>query len=193
MNSSVAIQRAELLPTLDASGSEDASHSPAALTTPGFPSTTHESSVTAGLSAYELDLFGRLRSLDAQALETYFGTEEARRSTQLTLVAEVAADYLNLAADQELLALARDTFRSQNESYQLTVREAALGFASDLAVRQAQTPVETARYDEARYTSLVAQDRDALQLLAGAPLPDALLPPALTDALKAIASNGSLH
>jgi multidrug efflux system outer membrane protein len=186
------IQRSELLPTLSASGSEDASHSPAALTTPGLPSTTHEFSATVGVSAYELDLFGRLRSLNAQALETYFGTEEARRSTQLTLVAEVAGDYLNLAADQELLQLARDTVRSQNESYQLTVREAALGFASDLAVRQAQTPLETARYDEARYSSLVAQDRNALQLLVGSALPDALLPGSLTEALKAIALNGNL-
>jgi multidrug efflux system outer membrane protein len=186
------IQRSELLPAITASGNEDASHSPAALTTPGFPSTTHEFSASIGVSAYEIDLFGRLRSLNAQAFETYLSTEEARRSTQLTLVAEVAADYLNLAADQELLQLARETFRSQNESYQLAVREAALGFASDLAVRQAQTPVETARYDEARYSSSVAQDRNALQLLVGAPLPDALLAPILTDALKAIALDGSL-
>jgi multidrug efflux system outer membrane protein len=186
------IQRSELLPSVNAAGSEDASHSPTALTTPGLPSTTHEFSASIGVSAYEIDLFGRLRSLNAQALETYWGTEEARRSTQLTLVAEVASDYLSLAADRELIALARETFRSQNESYQLTVREAALGFASDLAVRQAQTPVETARYDEARYSSSVAQDRDALQLLVGAPLPDTLLPPSLTEALKAIALNGNL-
>lgn len=186
------IQRSELLPTIDASGSEDASHSPAALTTPGLPATTHELSASVGLSSYELDLFGRLRSLNAQALETYLGTQEARRSAQLSLVAEVAGDYLSLAADQELLALARETFRSQNESYQLTVREAALGFASDLAVRQAQTPVETARYDEARYSSSIAQDRNALQLLVGAPLPDSLLPTSLGEALKAMALNGNL-
>jgi multidrug efflux system outer membrane protein len=86
------IQRSELLPSINASGNEDASHSPAALTTPGLPSTTHEFSASIGVSAYEIDLFGRLRSLKAQALETYLGTEEARRSTQLTLVAEVAAD-----------------------------------------------------------------------------------------------------
>jgi multidrug efflux system outer membrane protein len=186
------IQRSELLPTLDASGNEDASHSPAALTTPGLPSTTHEFSASIGVSAYELDLFGRLRSLNAQAFETYLGTEEARRSTQLTLAAEVAADYLNLAADQELLALAHETFHSQNESYQLIIHEAALGFASDLAVRQAETPVETARYDEARYSGSVAKDRNALQLLLGAPLPDTLLPPSLTEAVKAIALNGNL-
>ncbi len=186
------IQRSQVLPTLNASANENASHTPAELTTPGFPPTTHEFTATVGLSAYELDLFGRLRSLNAQALETYFGTEEARRSTQLSLVAEVAGDYLNLAADQELLALASDTLRSQNESYQLTVREAELGFASDLAVRQAQTPVETARYDEARYSSLVAQDRNALELLVGAALPSELLPRGLTEALKSIALNGSL-
>lgn len=186
------IQRSELLPTLAASGNENASHTPAALTTPGFPSTTHEFSATLGLSAYEVDLFGRLRSLSSQALETYLGTEEARRSTQLSLVAEVANSYLNLAADQDSLAFARDTFRSQHASYELTVREAALGFASELTVRQAQTPVETARSDEARYSSLVAQDRNALELLVGASIPDTLLPKGLTEALKAIALQGDL-
>jgi multidrug efflux system outer membrane protein len=186
------IQRSELLPVLDASANENASHTPAELTTPGLPRTTHELSATVGLSSYEIDLFGRIRSLNAQALETYLGTEEARRSAELSLVAEVAGDYLNLAADQESLALAQETFRSQNESYQLTVREAALGFASELTVRQAQTPVETARYDAARYAGLVAQDRNALELLVGAPLPDALLPRGLTEALEAIALNGNL-
>ena len=125
-------------------------------------------------------------------METYFGTEEARRSTQLSLVAEVATDYLNLAADQESLALARETFRSQNTSYELTVREAALGFASDLTVRQAQTPVETARSDEARYSSLVAQDRNALELLVGTAISESLLPNGLTEALEAVALKGQL-
>jgi multidrug efflux system outer membrane protein len=186
------IQRAELLPNVSASGSETASRTPVDLTYPGFPRTTHEFSASAGISAYEVDLFGRLRSLNAEALETYFATEEARRSTQLSLVAEVANDYLTLAADQDRLTLARETLRNQSESYQLTVREAALGFASDLAVRQAQTPVETARYDEARYTSLVAQDRNSLQLLVGAPIPDELMPDGLAHALSAIALNGNL-
>jgi multidrug efflux system outer membrane protein len=90
------------------------------------------------------------------------------------------------------LTLARETLRNQSESYELTVREASLGFASDLAVRQAQTPVETARYDEARYTSLVAQDRNSLQLLVGASIPDELMPDGLAHALSAIALNGNL-
>ncbi len=186
------IQRASLLPAVNASANETASHTPAALTTPGFPSTIHEFSATLGLSSYEIDLFGRLRSLSAQALETYFATEQARRSTRLSLVAEVATDYLNLAADQESLTLARDTLRSQSESYELTRREATLGFASDLAVRQAQTPVETARVDVARYTGLVAQGRNALELLVGASISDDLWPRGLHSALDALALDGNL-
>lgn len=186
------IQRADLLPTLQGSGNESVAHTPRELTTPGFPSTTHEFSATVGLNAYEIDLFGRIRSLSAQALESFYATEAAQRSTQLTVVAEVASSYLNLAADQEQLALAQETLRSQTESYDLTARQATLGFASDLAVRQAQTPVETARYDEARYTSQIAQDRNALELLIGQGIPVALLPGNLRETLQGLALKGQL-
>lgn len=186
------IQRSQLLPTVNAFANETASHTPVELTTPGFPATTHQFSASVGLSSYELDIFGRLRSLNAQALETYLATEEAQRTTHLSLVAEVASDYLQLAADLDSLALARETFRSQNESYQVTLREAALGFASELTVRQAQTPMETARYDEARYLSQIAQDRNALQLVVGTAVPDALVPQGLGEVLKMIGSNGEL-
>ena len=186
------IQRAQILPAFNASGGESASHTPTAITSPGLPATTHEFSATLGLSAYEIDLFGRLRSLNAQALETYFATEEARRGAVLSLVAEVASDYLSLAADRDSLSLARDTLRSESESYDLTRRQQMLGFASELTVRQAQTVVETARADVARYSSLVAQGSNALELLLGTSLPEDLLPQGLHVALPAIALDGHL-
>ena len=148
--------------------------------------TSHQYSATLGVSAYELDLFGRVRNLSAQALEQYLSTEEARRSTQISLVAEVATAYLTWAADLERLALARETLRSQSDTYALTKRRFELGSASALTLRQVQTSVDSARVDVARYTGQVAQDRNALALLLGAPVPAELAPQALGDSLNAL-------
>jgi multidrug efflux system outer membrane protein len=186
------IQEAASFPTVDASGSGNVSRSPAGVSETGRAGITRQYSATLGFSSYELDLFGRVRSLNAQALQQFLASEEARRSTHISLVAEVANDYLTLAADQERLKLAQRTLQSQSDSYALTQRKADLGVASDLDLRQAQTTVESARVDVARYTSQIAQDRNALTLVVGATVPEALLPTGLDDALAALGSRTDL-
>jgi multidrug efflux system outer membrane protein len=180
------IQDAATLPALSANGSSTATRTPAGLSGTGEAVTSHQYSATLGVSAYELDLFGRVRNLSAQALEQYLSTEEARRSTQISLVAEVATAYLTWAADLERLALARETLRSQSDTYALTKRRFDLGSASALTLRQVQTSVDSARVDVARYAGQVAQDCNALALLLGAPVPPELAPQALGDALNAL-------
>jgi len=170
------VQRADLFPTVTAD--VDATHQrlPASLTRTGEANTSHVYNASVGFSTYELDLFGRVRNLNEQALQQFFATEEARRSTQISLVAEVASAWLTAAADADLLALARDTLAAQEASYRLTERSRAAGIASAIDLRQAQTSVETARADLSRYTRAVAQDLNALALLVGSPLPESLLP-----------------
>jgi outer membrane protein, multidrug efflux system len=171
------IQRANLLPTISASATESAqSLTPYLKGVQGFaiPSVIRQYTVGVGFTSYELDVFGRIRSLTHQQLETYFGYEETRRSTQITLVAEVADAYLTLLADQELLRITQETLRSDTDSYTLTQRLSEAGQATDLDLRQAESAVDTARANLAFYTRQVAQDRNALQLLVGAPLPDEL-------------------
>lgn len=180
------VQDAQKLPTINAAGSGTAARTPASLSGTGAAMTSHQYSANLGVSAYELDLFGRVRNLSSQALEQYLATEQARRSTQISLVAEVTTAYLTWAADLERLALAGETLRSQSASYQLTQTRFELGAASALTLRQLQTSVESARVDAARYTGQVAQDRNALALLLGTPVPEALAPDALGDALNAL-------
>lgn len=127
---------------------------------------------------FELDLFGRVRSLGDAALQQYLATEEARRSAQLALVAEVANAYLTLAADQELQRIAQETFESHSASFKLTEQRHRLGAVSALDVSQARTVVESARADAARYAGQVAKDTNALTLLVGQPVAPALLPEA---------------
>ncbi|KAF1018775.1 MAG: Outer membrane protein OprM [Paracidovorax wautersii] len=179
------VQEAELFPTVKASGSGSSSRTPADLSGTGRATTSHQYSVTLGFSSYEVDLFGRVRSLNAQALEQFFSKVESRRSTQISLVAEVATSYLTLAADQDRLRLARDTLRSQSDSYRLNQRSFELGVISALTLRQSQTSVDSARVDVESYTAQVAQDINALRLLVGAEMPDALLPQTLPDATAA--------
>jgi outer membrane protein, multidrug efflux system len=176
------VQRAELFPTIDATATEQAEGIPAGVfsaPSTGTPvsggssgSTFHIYDVGVGFTSYELDFFGRIRSLNHVALQQYFSNEETRRSAQLTLVAEVATAYLAVLADQTLLDITAETLKSQNDSYALTQRLFNGGTSTELALRQAETTVDTARANLAQYKRELATDRDALQLLLGVPIPD---------------------
>ncbi len=182
------LERAALFPTINAAASESASRTPADLSSSGRAVTARNYTATLGFSAYELDLFGRVRSLKEQALESFLSTAEARRSTQISLIAEVATAWLTLASDQDRLRLAQETLKSQLSTYQLTQRSYELGSASALSLRQAQTSLESARVDVESYSAQVEQDRNALVLLVGAGLPASLLPQGLPDTRLAAAS-----
>jgi len=175
------IQRAELLPTVDARGTFSKERVPGILSQSGQPATVELYNVNLGISSWELDLFGRIRNLQDAALEQYLATEQARVSAQMALVAAVANTYLTLAADRENLKLAQSTLETQQETYEMIRRRAEAGASSDLDLRQAQTRVDAARVDIARYTSQVALDENALTLLVGSPVMPDLLPEALSD------------
>lgn len=132
--------------------------------------------VDIGLSAFELDLFGRVRSLSNAALQQYFATEAAARATRLSLVGEIASAYIALAADRSLLILARQTEANARRSVEITGARLRGGIAPRMDLRQAETILYRASSDIAAQIAVVAQDRNALQLLVGAPVDDALLP-----------------
>lgn len=174
------IQRADLYPSVDAVASATIQRVPERVS--GSPSdTVGYYSVAAGVSGFELDFFGRVRSLNDRALHLYLATGEARRSAAISLIAEVTTAYLTLAADRERLQLARETLATQQSAYDLTRRLFERGIASELPVRQAETSLQVARGDIARYTSWVATDEHALALLAGTTVPSDLLADRLID------------
>lgn len=170
------IQRADLLPQVNGTAGATIQRQPADLSSSGRARITEQYNVGLGVSSYELDLFGRVRSLKDQALEQYLATEDARRAAQISLVAEVANAWLTLAADRERLKLARETLASQQESYQLIQRRFEAGASSQLDLSQARTRVEAARGDSALYTARAAQSENALNLLVGKTVPAELLP-----------------
>ena len=136
-------------------------------------------SVDVGFSNYELDLFGRIRSLSTEALQQYFATEEARRATRVSLIAETATDYLTLAADLQRLATERDTVKAEEANLKVVSDRFRYGIVSLLDVQQAQTALESARSNVQTYLTSAAQDLNALILVVGAPVPADLLPAGL--------------
>jgi multidrug efflux system outer membrane protein len=172
------IRRAEVFPSVNAVGSGSRQRVPADLSTTGTEMTTEQYSVNLGIISWEIDFFGRIRSLKGRALEEYLSTEQARRSAQILLVSAVANAYLTLAANREHLKLAESTLETQETAYNLIRRRYEVGLASQLDLRQAQTQVDTARGDIARFMQLVAQDENALNLLVGSPsrMPNEILP-----------------
>jgi len=170
------VQRAGLFPTINAVGSGSEHRASSDFTAPGARRTGKQYSVDLGAVAWEIDFFGRIRSLADEALEDYLATEQAHHSARLLLVSSVARAYLTLAADREALALSRRTLATQKEAYELARRRYDLGVATELDLRRAQAPVEAARGDIARYSQSAARAANALRLLVGSPIPDDLLP-----------------
>ncbi|WP_457319066.1 efflux transporter outer membrane subunit [Stenotrophomonas sp. P5_B8] len=162
------IQRADRVPAVGVQGQMTRSG--------GDAPVSEQFSANLGVVEFELDLFGRVRNLSQAALQQYFAEAANRRSAQLSLVAEVANAWLTLGADNEQLRIAQATLASYEDSLRLTEARRQLGGASALELSQTRTLVETARTDVARFAGQVAQDRNALVLLAGGPVDDTLLP-----------------
>ena len=181
------IQRADLFPSIAVSGGQSAQRVPGDLSMSGDATVSRQYSANLGFASYELDFFGRVRSLEEQALQTYLGTEDARRSAQISLVAEVASAWPRLAADRERLALAKNTQQTRQESLDLVRRSFELGAVSALDVHQADTLLQSARADAARFETVVAQDQNALAQLVGGGVPAALLPDGLEQAVATVA------
>jgi multidrug efflux system outer membrane protein len=183
------IQRADLFPKISAVATEEIEKFPAAVApiaaasgtggTGSVGSTAGGSSsgvfrffeVGIGFTSYELDLFGRIRSLNHARLQQYLGYVETRRSAQISIIAEVANAYLTLLADQNLFRITQDTLESQRESLKLIKMSFDGGVATGLDLHQAETTVATAQANLAQYVREVAQDENALTVLLGTPMP----------------------
>ena len=170
------VQRADLLPGVTAGGNATYQDSPFSLAGSGR---TDIYQAQVGISAWEIDLFGRVRNLSKAAQEQYFASVETRNAAQTALIAEVANAWLTMAADQERLRIARDLESAFGKTLELNRARFAKGIASELEVRQAQTSYDSARSTIAETLTLVAQDQNALNLLAGTTVPASDLPDAL--------------
>jgi len=166
---------ANLFPTIDATGSGQFERLPPAAT--GVPEAEHLNAYNLGLSAasYELDVFGKIRSQAAQAHEQFLSDAETRQSMQISLVAQIAAEYLTWLADRDSILVSANTAMAAQRSYDLQKLSATKGNGTALDVAEAEITLRTSQASEQQYARAAAQDLDEIVLLAGAALPMALL------------------
>ena len=182
------IQRADLLPTVQAGASgtvESGASRTVSQTDSGGVKGTYQ--VGASVPSFELDLFGRVRSLTHVQLQRYLATEAGARATRLALVADVAAAWLDYAADSSLRLIAEQTAASAQKSVQLTRLRLGGGVAPRTDLDQADQILAAAQADLARQRTAIAQDVNALQVLVGAPINEKLLSGSIDDAFGHIA------
>ncbi|MBO4316908.1 MAG: efflux transporter outer membrane subunit, partial [Mailhella sp.] len=165
------IQDADILPSLGVSAEYAAEHLPAALSRTGREATSRQYTMGLGFSAFELDVFGRVKNLSRAALERFFSAEEENKSARITLASETAALYLQLVADRELYDLTQSTVALRQNEVNLIRTRSANGLASALESAQAETLLHEARAQLAARAVKTEQDVNALELLLGAEIP----------------------
>ena len=188
----VSSATADRLPTLKASAGTTTSKSADDLSSSGHGGVSRQHSASLGLSAWEIDLWGRLARLDEAAQAKLLASEATARSVRSALIAEVATAWLTLAADQQSLALDEETLASQQQTLALSQQQKALGAISALDLAAVQAAAQTARLNAATARSQVAQDLNALRLLLGTEPPAELLPPGGQTALDQTAQATAL-
>lgn len=166
------IQSTELLPTINATANGSRGKTSIDFNPLGQSALRNNYQVGLGLAAFELDFFGRVRSLSNAALSQYLATEEAFRSSRISIVAEVAKAYLAERALDEQVELARKSLESRKTSYELTKQRYDVGASSALDLKLNETLVLSARVSLATLARQRAQALNALTLLVGKPLTD---------------------
>jgi multidrug efflux system outer membrane protein len=166
------IQRADRLPSISAGATASRSRVPADLSYTGSAMTADQYEATLNLSTWELDFWGRMRSLTTAALESYLATEEARRAVAISLIAQIANTYLLERELDERIAIAQQTLAGREDSYRIARRRFEVGYASKLDAVQAETLLNQARADQAALMLQRDQNHNALTLLVGVALTD---------------------
>jgi outer membrane protein, multidrug efflux system len=157
------VRRADQLPTVGAGVSLNRQ--------PSGSEIVNVYSVGAQVTSYELDFFGRVRSLSQSALAQFYATEESRKTVQIALISSVANTYVSMLADDELLRVTRETLKTREESARLTKLKFDNGASSEIDFRQAEQLLENARATLAQTLRQRALDENVLVLLIGQPLP----------------------
>ncbi|MNR78123.1 Outer membrane protein OprM precursor [compost metagenome] len=164
------IQSADLLPTLNANATGSRARVPASISNTGSSIVSSNYQVGLGLAAFELDFFGRVRSLSDAALAAYLATEEAQRAAHISLISEVAKAYLAERAYAEQQRLAERTLESRRTAYDLAKQRFDVGASSALDLRQNEALLQSARVAQVTLARQRAQALNALTLLVGQPL-----------------------
>ena len=179
------IARADLFPSVDGTLNGARTHiSDIAAAAAGTPSTSTSYTADLGLS-WQIDIFGKVRSLSRAALEDFFAAQENRNAVEIGLIGDTATAWLTYASDADALRINQQNEATTKDTFDIATGQARIGTISDLDLATFKTEYETARQAVAQAETKLDQDKDALTLLTGAPLSDDLLPTGLTSGMVA--------
>ncbi|MEO0277781.1 MAG: efflux transporter outer membrane subunit [candidate division WOR-3 bacterium] len=170
------VRQAELLPSLNLIAEEIRQRIPSDLSPKGEAKISEQYSISGGIVSWELDIFGRIRASASAALESYLAQKEISRGVRLSLISEIAAAYFTYAADKEISEIAKEILRINEQIYEIVRARFESGMASQVDLKYAETQVENAREMYNKYLEQTSKDKNALDLLAGLPVPEELLP-----------------
>lgn len=161
------VARSQFLPNVSAGG--DLLTSRASQTGPAASANPQQNygDVFVGMSAYEVDLWGKLRRANEAARARYLATEEAQRTVRQTLVAQVATAYLGLLALDYELEIAQHTYEARTNSLALTTAREEGGVAAMQDVAQAKILVYGAEASIVDIQRQREQQENALCILLG--------------------------
>ncbi len=175
------IQRAELYPSVSASGTASKQKISEDFVKPGSSATTEQYGISIGITAWEMDFFGRIRNLKDAELEEFLATEEAKKGAYVSLIGAVSEAYLVLAADRENLLLALKNAESQKKAFEIIKNRFNAGVSTELDLQRAKALLESVNSDVIYYRQNVEKDKNALNLLVGQIVPEELLPEGITN------------
>ncbi|HEY4178702.1 MAG TPA: efflux transporter outer membrane subunit [Kofleriaceae bacterium] len=173
------VQRAAALPTVDAVASTNSARQLTGL--PGNATATGTSAQVLGMASWEIDVFGRIKSLSNAKEQQVLAAVELARAARVSLIGELCTAYVTIAADKKRLAIANETMDNGKRVMDLSDKLVGGGTTNRSDYYQAATVYQQARADVALLTATIEQDKNAIELLAGGPVPDGLLPDALPD------------
>ncbi|MCX8023505.1 MAG: efflux transporter outer membrane subunit [Syntrophorhabdaceae bacterium] len=175
------VSRADLYPNINLLAGLNEQMLPAGVSQTKEAMDYRQYGINIGITSWEIDFFGRLRSLKDRMLEQYLASEEVKRGAKVSLIGEIASVYLTLAADKENLKLAKATLESQKETYDLIKKRYEVGLSSEMDLLQAQSRMDAIKTEVARYSRQIEMDINALNFLAGTTISPALLPNGMDD------------
>ncbi len=170
------IQQASTLPAIDATGSGTRQRVAKDISTTGQPYIASSYSAGVGIGAFELDLFGKLRSMNEQAFQSYLATDAGAKSVRIALIAQVASQYYTIAANKALLEIAEDTRNNLQQAYNISNKQLQIGTENLLTVSQQSTQLEQAKADVVNYGSILQMSKNALDVLVGQSVDESLMP-----------------
>jgi multidrug efflux system outer membrane protein len=159
------IQRADQLPNLNATAGGTRTRALVPTTSNYATYTSYQ--VGLGMTAFELDFFGRVKNLSNAALSQFLATEDARRAAQIALIGEVAKVWLNERALAEQVQIAENTLKARRTSHELVKQRFDAGISNALDLRQSEILVQSAVSAALALKRQHAQSMNALVLLTG--------------------------